>query len=64
VPEVKDRNQHLTHVLKHLWLLVENKNAFVHKSLNDLDNSHFLNVDWIPDSYIENDRFKNYLSRL
>ena len=60
-PEVEYRYEHLVHVLKHLWLLVENENPFVHKSLNHLYHSHLLNVNWVSDSHIEDDRFKYLL---
>lgn len=53
--EVEDRNQHLTHVLEHLGLLIKNENAFVDESLNDFYHSHFLDVNRISDSHIEND---------
>jgi len=60
--EVEYRNKHLEHILEHLRFLVENKNPFVNESLNDLHHSHFLNVYWISDSHVKDDRFK-YLFR-
>jgi len=59
--EAKHIEYHLTQILEHLLLLVEDKDALVNQSVHHLDDSHFFKIFAVTDGHVVKDSLVDLL---